>query len=576
MRTHTPSTLRNGALAVALALSAAPLIACGDDDKAGTTDTTPDSTPNPDGDTSDPGDTPDTTGTPDALIESRPLANVFRIDPGLTPNLTEVELEHLTSDDGRLVGDYARVRSCMPDLERGAKIPLDLGGLVLNLTACFPDSQVRPNEQGTYLHVAPPASPAADDGQFAEVMMYHHMQVVHDYFKEVHGLTDRDHPLDAITNVQAHVDLCNQWAQIANAAFFPEGAFESLGLPIGAEAFDIQGDAIVFSGTDQKNFAFDASVIYHEYVHAILGATRLNAAFLDDQGLNNLPGALNEAYADYFAGTLTEESATGQYALNDISGLSVCGIELGSGGNFARDMEVTKSCPLDLTAQVHADSEIFSSALWQIRKDLGKQDADAAILAGVLTLTNTSDFQMAADATIDAVTELFGQEASDKTTAAFENRGILGCDRIIPVERVGERGLALTLEASNAISPNPFQGYMPAYLQLSLDVPENTRKLELTLDLSTGGGGFGGGGGAPPNVELALKPGSDPVTYTFGFAAGSGRNDAAVTLPVTNGKAIFEGDPGQLITAGRWTIAIHNKGGGASLSKVTAVFTAAP
>ena len=568
MHSLTTSRLRLSATALALTVSAAPLTACGDDDKAGTTDTTPDTSSEPDAQ-------PDASDTPDAVVESRPLANVFRIDPGVTPTLTEVELEHLTSDDGRLVGDYARVRSCMPDLERGTKLPLDVGGFVLNLTACFPDSQVRPNEDGTYLHVAPPASPAVDDGKFAEVMMYHHMQVVHDYFKDVHGLTDRDHPLDAITNVQAHVDLCNQWAQIANAAFFPEGSFESLGLPIGAEAFDIQGDAIVFSGTDKKNFAFDASVIYHEYVHAILGATRLNAAFLDEQGLNNLPGALNEAYADYFAGTLTEESATGQYALNDISGLSVCGIELGAGGNFARDMEVTKSCPLDLTAEVHADSEIFSSALWQIRKDLGKQDADAAILAGVLTLTNTSDFQMAADATIDAVTELYGQAAGDKATAAFEDRGILGCDRIVPVERLGERGLALTLEASNAISPNPFQGYMPAYLQISVDVPANTAKLELALTLETGGG-FGGGGGSPPNVELALKPGSEPVKYTFGFTAGSGRNDAALTLPVTNGKAIFEGEPGQLITAGRWSIAIHNKGGAASLSKMTATFTAAP
>lgn len=545
--------------------------ACSDDDKPATVADT--------ADTTDSTDSTDTTLIDDDdaqtdTTEARPLARVHRLDPISTPTLSEVELEHLTAEDGSLVGEYARVRSCVQDLERGVKVPLNIG-LPINLTACFPESQVKPGDDGTYLHVAPPATAADDDGQYSEVMMYHHMQVVHDYFKDVHGLTDRDHPLDAITNVQAHVDLCDQWAKIANAAFFPEGAFESLGLPIGAEAFDIEGDAIVFSGTDTKNFAFDASVIYHEYVHAILGATRLNAAFLDNQGLNNLPGALNEAYADYFAGTLTDQSLTGNYALNDIGSFAICGFELGGGsGNLARDMQVAKTCPYDLTAEVHADSEIFSSALWEIRQELGHVDADAAILAAVLTLTNTSDFDAAATATIDAVTELYGDAPGAIALAAFTDRGLIGCERVLPFDRLGERGLPLTLEAKNALSPNPFPGYMPSYLQLSVVVPDNTARLVLTLDVSAGGG-FGGGGESPV-LELVLKPGKDPVTYTFGAVAGSGRHDGAVTLTVVDGVATFEGDPGQIITPGPWTFAVHNKGGAGSLAKVTATFTASP
>ncbi len=505
---------------------------------------------------------PDTTP-----VESRPLAKVYRIDPGLTPDLTEVELEHLTSEDGTLVGEFARVRSCIPDLERGSKVPLDLGGFQLNLTTCYPTSQVTPGEDGTYLHVLPPETPADDDGKFAEVMMYHHIQVIHDYFKDVHGLTDRDEPLDALTNVQAHVDLCDQWAKIANAAFIPAGGLDSLGVELD---LDLDGDAIVFSGTDTKNFSYDASVIYHEYTHAILGATRLNAAFLDTQGLNNLPGALNEAYADYFAGTLTEESATGSYALNDLTGMAICGFELGGGGNFARDMEVDKTCPNDLTAEVHADSEIFSSALWQIRKDLGKTDADAVILSAVLTLTNTSDFEIAATETIDAARELLGDEAKAKVEKAFSDRGILGCKRVLPIERVGERGLPVTLEAVDAMQPNPFRTFMPGYLQYSLNVPENTAKLVLTLELQAGG--LMGTGGAEPELEVAFKPGTEPVSYTFG--ASSGRHDGAVVLPVVDGKVTFEGDPGQIITPGAWTFAIHNKGGASSLNSIKAAFTA--
>ena len=48
-----------------------------------------------------------------------------------------------------------------------------------------------------------------------------------------------------------------------------------------------------------------------------------------------------------------------------------------------------------------------------------------------------------------------------------------------------------------------------------------------------------------------------------------------MTLQVQNGKATFEGEPGQIITPGPWAIALHNKGGAGAVSKVTATFTPA-
>src|SRR5690606_12335799 len=105
----------------------------------------------------------------------------------------------------------------------------------------------RPGPDGTYLHIAPPATPAEDDGRFAELMMYHHMQVIHDYFKDVYGLTDRDHPLDALTNVMTWIDRCDDWTGLVNAAYVPY-----LGLEYFAEGLDVsslEGDAIIFSGT---------------------------------------------------------------------------------------------------------------------------------------------------------------------------------------------------------------------------------------------------------------------------------------------------------------------------------------
>ena len=547
------------------------LAACGDDDKAGTSDTRTADTAAPDvAEEVTPEVAEDTTPTPP---EFSPRAKVYLVDPISTPDLTEVELEHLTAEDHSLVGDFARVRSCTPDKERGKMFPLDLGGLSLEVTSCVPENRAFPGEDGTYLHIGPPATPAEDDGRFAEVMMYHHMQVIHDYFRDVHGLTDRDQPMDALTNVQAHVSLCDEWAMIANAAFIPAGGIDELGQQFGIELdLDIEGDAIIFSGTDKRNFSYDAAVVYHEYTHAMLGATRLNAVFVDAQGLNNLPGALNEGYADYFAGTITGKSSVGNYALNDIEGMSICGFQLGGGGNLARDMENFKTCPNDLTAEVHADSEIFSSALWEIRKELGAADADRVILSGVLTLTNESDFSLAARATIEAAGELLDAAAQVKVEAAFTSRGIIDCPRVLPVERVGERGLAVTLESKDAFNPNPFPGYMPGYLQYGLVVPEGTTVVTIALEVQTGGlGSLLGGGSSDPELELALKAGTAPVQYTLGLAAGSGRHDAELVMPVVDGKVVI-GSAEEPAPAGAWTFAIHNKGGGAGVSKITATF----
>ena len=544
--------------------------ACGDDADRGASDTRDvavDSVEEVTPDVADDATEPDVDAAEEVIATFSPQARVYRVDPITTPDLEQVELEHLTSEDHTLVGEFARVRSCTQDLERGKPIPLDLGGAQLTVTPCVPESKALPGADGTYLHLGPPATPADDDGRFAEVMMYHHMQVVHDYYKDVFGLTDRDAPLEAVTNVSAYIDLCQQWAMIANAAFIPEGGLDQLGFDLD---LDIEGDSIIFSGTDTKNFSYDAVVIYHEYTHSMLGATRLNAAFLDAQGINNLPGALNEAYADYFAGSITDQSSIGNYALNDI-GMTICGFELGGGGDQSRDMEVTKTCPNDLTAEVHADSEIFSSALWQIRKDLGNVDSDRVILQAVLTLTDASDFTIAANATIDSAEELLGAEARAKVEKAFVDRGLIDCARVLPVERVGERGIPVTVEGADAFSPNPFRDFVPGYLQYSFVVPEGTRTITLTIEEGGGGlGGLFGGGGAAPELEAAFKVGTEPVQYTIS-GAGNGRHDATLVLPVTSGKVVIES--GDLPPdVGPWTFAIHNKGGATSIAKMTVAF----
>ena len=86
----------------------------------------------------------------------------------------------------------------------------------MEIVSCVPEQKAKPGPDGTYLHIVPPATPAEDDGRFAEVMMYHHMQVIHDYFKETFAFTGLDFPLDAVVNLT--IDVGGTWRSFPNAA----------------------------------------------------------------------------------------------------------------------------------------------------------------------------------------------------------------------------------------------------------------------------------------------------------------------------------------------------------------------
>ncbi len=534
------------------AMAALGMAACGDDAKPAVSDV----------------DVPETTEAetvePEVAVEveaevipkTGPLANVYAVAPGINDSTVEVELSHLTEPYDTLVGAFARVQSCTWDLERGKRSELDLGTTTIEIVSCVPEQKVRPGDDGTYLHVVPPASPAEDDGQFAEVMMYHHMQVIHDYFRDIFGLTNRDHALEALTNVATWIDECDAWTGVVNAAYVPKE-----GLTYFVEGLDVaslRGDAIIFSGTADRNFSFDASVIYHEYTHAIVGATRLQGTFLDEQGLNSLPGALNEAYADYFAATQTGEPTVGLYALKDLAVSDFCGFteEDAVVENYARDLRAERRCPDDLVSEVHADSEIFSSALWAMREELGKQVADTIVLYAALELTDQSDFDAASDLTVQGAGDLYGPETGAKVEAIFTARNLIECDRVMPIERVGQRDIQLRVEGTRVFDPNPFPGYVPGYVQYGVTVPAGTMRAVITLDATAGGFATNG---QPLEVDAVVKRGAEPILYTYGVSAGSAKHDGDYTFTVADKKFVIENPNNVPLAQGAWTFALHNK-----------------
>ena len=546
----------------------AGLTACGDDPKTGANDV--DAT-----EEVAPEITPDVTLEEVEVDEevarpTGPRANVYPVAPGVSPALVQVELKHLNEPNDTMTGAFAHVQSCSADLDRGKRSKLTFGPTTVEIVSCVPEQKVKPGADGTYLHIVPPATPAEDDGRFAEVMMYHHMQVIHDYFKDVYGLTERDHPLEALTNVATWIDRCETWAGVTNAAFVP-----ALGLAFFVEGLDVtslRGDAIIFSGTAERNFSFDASVIYHEYTHAMVGATRLSGTFVDNQGLNSLPGALNEAYADYFSATQTGEPTIGVYALTDLAASDFCGVtdDTAATENYARDLRAVRRCPDDLVSEVHSDSEIFSSALWAIREEFGARQADTIVLYAALELTDTSDFNAASDLTIQGANDLYGADVSAKVEAIFAARNLIGCDRIMPIDKVGSRDFELRVEGTRVFDPNPYPGYVPGYLQYGVVVPPGTKRAKITLDASAGG--FASNG-QPLEVDAVVKRGAEPVFYTYGLGAGSATNDGDYTFTIVDKAFVIQNPNNVPLAPGAWTFALHNKARRTlRISAITATF----
>ena len=399
--------------------------------------------------------------------EGAPRARVYLTNPD-DGEPAEVELDPPTSDGGTLTNGSVNALNCL-NQEGGESI---FGGFA---TLCVERQTVLPDEDGNYFSTVPPNN--VNDGQdpFAELQMYHHVNVVHDYYSTVHGLTDLDFPLDAVVNIT--VNFNGSWSSFPNAAFVPAESFAAFGLP------ERDYGAIMFGQGDAIDFSYDASVIYHEYTHAVVGTGRLNGIFMDNQGLDNTPGAVNEAIADYFASTILDDPLLGAYAL----------------GASARDLASPRSCPDNLTTQIHADGKIISTALWAARDTLGAEVMDAIVFDALMSanastgISQMGELVLAEAANVDADTE-------SVIANIFAAQGVVDCTRVKPwvdvtFANTAER-VPHTVAGTQTVTG--FSQGVPGYHQWSIDGISNGDSVVLSWTQ-------GEGGGFPPATPTALN-----------------------------------------------------------------------
>lgn len=167
--------------------------------------------------------------------------------------------------------------------------------------------------------------------------------------------------------------------------------------------------------------AEDAEVILHEYGHAIHFSQNFLFASVE-------AGAISEGFSDYWAVTVSEV-VRAQLGLPP-SPDPACVADWDSVSytvtvpHCLRRVDTNKHYPEDLTGRIHQDGEIWSRALWDIRRALGNVVADRVILEGQFDFPGTTMPDLARS-TVAAANRLYGSGVGNIVLAAFRDRGIL-------------------------------------------------------------------------------------------------------------------------------------------------------
>ena len=176
------------------------------------------------------------------------------------------------------------------------------------------------------------------------------------------------------------------------------------------------GKLTITLGKGGVDDAEDAEVIVHEYGHSVQ----------DNQvpGFGSTPdaGAIGEAFGDYLAVTVSDRFAptADTPCVADWDSTSYTSTV----PHCLRRVDGNKHYPEDLEGEVHADGEIWSRALWDIRQALRAKRADTIIIEAQFDFTPDISMPAAATTTIRTAARLYGTSAQNAVRAAFAARGL--------------------------------------------------------------------------------------------------------------------------------------------------------
>jgi hypothetical protein len=237
-----------------------------------------------------------------------------------------------------------------------------------------------------------------DVDQFEQVMGYYWVTTAHHYLSSLGFGSD----LRPVNNRQIELRI-NQFG--------------------GDNSFFRDDKANITLGKGGVDDAEDAEVIVHEYGHSIQDSQ------VTGFGTSLEAGSIGEGFSDYIAVAVTDwatgvPTRTPEACVADWDSTSYTRAT----PHCLRRLDGTKTYPADVVGEVHADGEIWSAALYDIRRRLADpRRADRIIVDAQFAFAPDTSFRDAALATVAAARRLYPSQpaTAEAVRRAFAARGVL-------------------------------------------------------------------------------------------------------------------------------------------------------
>jgi len=152
--------------------------------------------------------------------------------------------------------------------------------------------------------------------------------------------------------------------------------------------------------TPDRDSSVDSDVVFHEYGHGISNRLIGNGG----SGLSGTQsGAMGEGWSDYWAITINNDGAVGEYVVNNTIGIRRAAYTVPAAAVHDSYADVGSG-----GFEVHNDGEVWAVTLWDLRAQLGKATTDRLVLNGMKFTPTRPSFLNARDGILQADQNLNG------------------------------------------------------------------------------------------------------------------------------------------------------------------------
>jgi Zn-dependent metalloprotease len=275
------------------------------------------------------------------------------------------------------------------------------------------------------------------------------------------------------------------------------------------------------SSSPKVNFAYDASVVMHEYTHSAVFATAdFISPKIDDWGLNGMGAALHEGFSDSLPVVVVGNGLIGQH------------VGKAFGGSGLRNLNYAHTCPQDLRGESHEDGVVWGSSNWAAFKASGKdQTIGKVLLMSLTSMSSSATFKDAANVVL-AAADTYGPGVKTDLQNAYSHNGVLDCGREAPVNNGAPLSTWIfspstmgQLGCTNCYSYST----TPGIIQYKLYVPAGATSLDINVYATD----YGGSTNKTASVNVYVNQGSRVVFGSTPTAKWNtaGKSKLTITSP---------------------------------------------